>query len=130
MIGPGGLHSSVVSAAAKMNSLIKLVIGVRPVPLAKTHASYQYSPLQQVFVRGGKVRWGADAPVTSLDRYAMSLGAGRTTLLCSNQKRGETRLSESRGKQTRGGKKGREEERTVSLSNLSTGTLYDVVCQQ
>ena len=53
-----------------MNSLIKLVIGVRPVPLAKTLASYQYSPLQQVFVRGGKVRWGADAPVTSLDRYA------------------------------------------------------------
>ena len=43
----------------------------------------------------------------------MSLGAGRTTLLCSNQKRGETRLSESRGKQTRGGKKGREEVRTV-----------------
>ena len=60
----------------------------------------------------------------------MSLGAGRTTLLCSNQKGGQTRLSESRGKQTQGGKKGREKVRTVSLSNLSTGTLYDVVCQQ
>ena len=114
VIGPGGLHCRVRSCSGKKWIKFRLdVKGDCPACTACRNGltSHQYVPLQQMFVGGGKVRWGADAPVTSLDRYA-SDSKCRPVQATVIQRWWDKKTGEHKGKSKRGERKGKEESRS------------------